>query len=284
MPKILNILTSLLTEASRFKMDPELNFYIQDLADRLWSMRDKKFTRKTFVDGFPFKTSDGVDGYVKVIINPRLRYLGYMETKPKESRDPMDFVMELQPKEYVSRRNLYLTIYHEMLHATDPSQSTKFSPKYSLTYDERSDEKYWGHPIEFRAITNEFLEGLELEMDRRTLMLKNPENKKYLVQSLDNILNYFANGEKLSKLSLDILRRVNDEEVLENRISKSISDIASENPRLSDFISAREGNEPYYLTYVELIKQHNPEIWPRFLTMLYKSIEDTKNKINIKGV
>ena len=115
-------------------------------------------------------------------------------------------------------------------------------------------------------------------------MLKNPENKKYLVQSLDNILNYFANGEKLSKLSLDILRRVNDEEVLENRISKSISDIASENPRLSDFISAREGNEPYYLTYVELIKQHNPKIWPRFLTMLYKSIEDTKNKINIKGV
>jgi hypothetical protein len=284
MPKILNILTSILTEASRFKMDPELNFYIQDLADRLWSMRDKKFTRKTLVDGFPFKTSDGVDGYVKVIINPRLPYLGYMDTNPKESRDPMDFVMELQPKEYVSRRNLYLTIYHEMLHATDPSQSTKFSPKYSLTYDEKSDEKYWGHPIEFRAISNEFLEGLELEMDRRTLMLKNPENKKYLVQSLDNILNYFSNGEKLSKLSLDILRRVNDEEVLENRISKSISDIASENPRLSDFISEREGNEPYYLTYVELIKKHNPKIWPRFLTMLYKSIEDTKSKINIKGV
>lgn len=284
MPKFLNILTNILSEASRFKMDPELNFYIQDLADRLWTMRDKKFTKKTLVDGFPFKTSDGVDGFVKVFINPRLPYLGNMETKPKESRDPMDFQMELQPKEYVSRRNLYLTIYHEMLHATDPSQSTKFSPKYTLTYDEKTDDKYWGHPIEFRAISNEFLEGLELEMDRRALMLKNPENKKYLIQSLDNILNYFSKGEKLSKLSLDILRRVNDEEVLENRISKSVSDITANYPGLSDFISAREGNEPYYLSYVELIKKYNPKIWPRFLTMLYKSVEDLKSKINNKGV
>ena len=133
-------------------MDPELNLYLHDLSDRLWQSRNKKLTKKTLVDVFPFKTSDGAQGQVKVVINPKLPYIGYMETKPKDSRDPMDFVMELQPKEYVSRKNLYLTIYHEMMHATDPSQSTKMSAKYLTTYNEKSDKDYWGHPIEFRAI------------------------------------------------------------------------------------------------------------------------------------
>lgn len=280
MPKIINILSNLLNEASRYKMDPELNLYIHDLASRLWEKRDKKYTRKTLVDGFPFKTSDGADGYVKVIINPRLKFIGQMETKPIGSRDPSDFVLEVQPKEYVSRKNLYLTLYHEMLHATDPSQSTKYNPKYMLNYDEFDDAKYWGHPIEFRAITNEFLEALEMEFERRLSMIRNPEQKKYLIQSLDNLLGYFSKNDELSKLTLDILRRVNDEEVLENLISKSLSDLTTIYPGISDFINAKEDEEPYYITYIELIKKHNPKGWPRFLTMLYKSIEDLKNKIN----
>jgi len=280
MPKIINILSNLLSEASRYKMDPELNLYIHDLASRLWEKRDKKYTRKTLVDGFPFKTSDGADGYVKVIINPRLKFIGQMETKPIGSRDPSDFVLEVQPKEYVSRKNLYLTLYHEMLHATDPSQSTKYNPKYMLAYDEFDDAKYWGHPVEFRAITNEFLEALEMEFERRLSIIRNPEQKKYLIQSLDNLLGYFSKNEELSKLTLDILRRVNDEEVLENLISKSLSDLTTIYPGISDFINAKQDEEPYYITYIELIKKYNPKGWPRFLTMLYKSIEDLKNKIN----
>lgn len=284
MPKIINILSNLLNEASRFKMDPELNFLLHDLADRLWEKRDKKYTRKTLVDGFPFKTSDGTDGYVKVIINPRLKFIGQMDTKPTGSRDPMDFVLEVQPKEYVSRRNLYLTLYHEMLHATDPSQSTKYNPKFMLSYDEHSDEKYWGHPIEFRTVTNEFLEALELEFERRLSFLRNGEQKKYLIQSLNNILGYFSRGEELNKFTLDILKRVNDEEVLDNLISKSLSDITTEFPGLADFIAKREDEEPYYITYIELIKKYNPKMWPSFLSMLYKSVEDLKNKIIKKGV
>jgi len=285
MNKFLNILTEILTEASRYKMEPELNLYLHDLADRLWNLRDKKFTKKTLVDKFPFKTSDGVDGQVKVIINPRLPYIGYMETKPKDSRDPMDFVMELQPKEYVSRKNLYLTIYHEMLHATDPSQSTRFSPKYMSTYNEKSDKDYWGHPIEFRTITNEFLEALEMEVDKRLSSLSEPLAKKYLLKSLKNILEYFAYGKKLSNYSFDLLSKVNDEGGLESRISDILSRISINNPDIIDkFMSRESKDEPYYLTYVELIKKHNPQIWPRFLTMLYKSIIELENKVKRKGV
>lgn len=280
MKKFLNILSNILNEASRYKMDPELNFLLHDISERLWNTRTKKFTKKTLVDKIPFKTSDGVQGMVKIFINPRLKYIGQMDTRPTGSRDPMDFEMELQPKEYVSRKNLYLTLYHEMLHATDPSQSTQYSTKYMSTYDEESDENYWGHPIEFRTVTNEFLEGLEMEYERRLAGLKNSDQKKYLIKSLNNVLGYFSRGEKLSKLSLDVLRRVNDEEVRDNIISRSLSDFTTKYPGLSDFIAAREDEEPYYITYIELIKKHNPKMWPNFLTMLYKSVQELKNKIS----
>jgi hypothetical protein len=110
MKKILNILNRLIVEQKRDVLDPELQSSIENLTNKLWSGRNKKYTRKTFIEQVPFKTKDGADGLVKVVINPRLSYVGEMVTKPYLSRDPMDFVMELQPKKYGSKKNLYLTI------------------------------------------------------------------------------------------------------------------------------------------------------------------------------
>ena len=281
MKKIVKILSELITESKRFKFDEKTYLEMMTLAQKLWNLRNKKFTKKTIVDGFRFKTSDGVDGFVKVIINPRLPYLGYMETRPKYSRDPMDFVMELQPKEFGSEKNLFLTIYHEMLHATDPSQSTKLSPKYLLTYNEKTDKHYWGHPIEFRAITNEFLEGLVNEFDRR---IKNysPEKAKFLIKSLENILDYFSKNKPLTKTSLDILRRINDETVLDTQLSNLVADFPTQYPGIEDFMTKR-GEKPYYLTYIEMIKENNPSIWPRFLTMLYNTSLEIKEMLKKKG-
>lgn len=278
MIKFVNILESVITEQKRFQFPPHLYTKMQEVTDKLWSNRNKVYDRKTQVDQISFKTSDGVDGQVRIVINPRLKYIGLMDTKPKMSRDPMDFVMELQPKEYGSKKNLFLTIYHEMLHATDPSQSTKMSMKQLSTYNEKKDEMYWGHPIEFRAITNEFLEGLVLEFNRRLKGLKIKENKKVLMKSLQNILNYFAKNEPLSKLSLNIISRINDEKVLDNKISKLVSDMPTSFPGVVEFM--KKGEEPYYLTYIELIKKFNPSIWPRFLKMFYNTSEEIKKTIN----
>lgn len=280
--KIIDILSTVITEQKRFRFDPETYTHLVDLTNNLWKNRNKKYKDKTLVDGFLFKTSDGIDGYVKIVVNPKLKYIGFMDTNPKDSRDPMDFVMELQPKEYGSKKNLFLTIYHEMLHATDPSQSTKTSVKLNTSYNEKRDEMYWGHPIEFRAITNEFLEGLVLEFERRLSRLKNLDNKKLLLKSLKNILNYFASGERLSKLSLDIFNRINDENVLDNRTSVIVSDFPTDYPGVTEFYDKKD--VPYYITYIELIKKYNPKIWPRFLTMLYNTSEEIKRLINKKGV
>lgn len=278
MKKILNILNHLIVEQKRDVVDPELYSSIEKLTDKLWSNRNKEYTKKTLIEQIPFKTKDGADGLIKIVINPRLSYIGEMGTKPYLSRDPMDFVMELQPKKYGSKKNLYLTIYHEIMHATDPTLSTKTSMRHLSTYNPLDDKQYWGHPIEFRAITNEFLEALVLEFKIRINRLKIPENKKFLTKSLENILNYFKQGTKLSKLSLDILRRMNDENVLDNRFSKLVADISSEFPQTSEFIPDKE--EPYFLTYIEKIKNHNPEIWRRFLTMLVKTSREIDDIIN----
>ena len=153
--------------------------------------------------------------------------------------------------------------------------------KYLSTYNEKSDKDYWGHPIEFRAITNEFLEALVGEFTRRFNRLKNVENKKFLLKSLNNILNYFGKNEKLSKLSLDILERLNDENIGDNKISKLLSNITVDYPQTTELLGNKE--EPYYLTYIELVKKHNPKMWPRFLTMLYNTKDEIEMLLNKEG-
>jgi len=113
--------------------------------------------------------------------------------------------------------------------------------------------------------------------------LRNLDNKKHLLKSLNNILNYFGKGEKLSNLSLDIIRRINDEGVNDNRISKLLSDISLDYPESVELIDT-DKEEPYYKTYIELIKKFNPDIWPKFLTMLYNTKDEIENIINEKGV
>lgn len=281
MKKTLDILSQLIIESKRIKLDTQTYLELTTLAEKLWAMRNKKFDKKTLVDGFSFKTSDGADGYVKIVINPRLPYIGHMETVPRFSRDPMDFVMELQPKEYESKKNLFLTIYHELLHAMDPALSTKMNMKFYSTYDEKSEERYWGHPIEFRTITNEFLQGLVMEFDRRIERIKNVENKKFLTKSLDNILNYFAKGEPLTKFTDDLIRRINDEHLIDNKISEVLADLQTNYPNISDMLDDKP-EEPYYITYIELIKKYNPNVWNKFLSMLYSTVEEIKELIDTK--
>jgi hypothetical protein len=281
--KFINILSDVITEQKRHKFDPETYAKLHSLVDSLWNDRNIEYKGKTIVDYVPITVKDGTQGQVQIRVNPRLKYIGYMGTKPKDSRDPMDIYIEVNPKFYESKKNLYLTLYHELIHAIDPTQSTKLNQKYQTTYNEKSDEMYWGHPIEFFAITNEFLEGLVIEFKRRADRIRNEDNRKYLNKSFKNILGYFAKGEKLSKVSSDILYKINDEYVKEDVISKVLDDLITNNPHLADYITMPK-DVPYYLNYIELIKKYNPKIWKRFLTMLFKTKDEIETIINKEGV
>jgi hypothetical protein len=283
MIKFINILSDVIVEQKRHKFEPETYEKIHSIVSKLWNNRTYPYKGKTVVDYLPITTKDGVQGQVEIRVNPRLKYIGFMGTKPKDSRDPMDIYIEVNPKFYESKKNLYLTMYHELIHAIDPTQTTQLSPKYLTTYNEKYDEQYWGHPIEFFSITNEFLEGLVLEFKRRADRIRNEDNRRHLNKSFKNILNYFAKGEKLSKVSSDILYKINDEYVEEGEISKVLDDLITNNPQLADYITMPK-DIPYYLHYVELIKKFNPKIWRRFLTMLFKTKDEVETIINKKGV
>jgi len=75
---------------------------------------------------------------------------------------------------------------------------------------------------------------------------------------------------------------MNDENVLDERYAKLVADISLEFPQTSEFIPEKE--EPYFLTYIENIKNHNPEIWRRFLTMLSKTSKEIEEIINKKTI
>jgi hypothetical protein len=277
MIKFINILSNVISEQKRYKLSPEDYTKLLELTDRLWTLHSKDIPRKIEVDQMEFKTADGSDGKVKIFLNPRYKNYGQMDLKPRTTRNPQKFVMQLNPKLFGSKKNLFLTLYHEFMHATDPNFTTKANDNYWKDYDPTVDEKYWGHPVEFRAVTNEFLEGLVNEFKRRNDRVNNVEKRQSLLMSLKNILNYFAKGEPLTRLSLDIINRISDEGLKDTRISNLLADISTDYPETSEFMNNKE---PYYLKLINTIKKFNPNMWPRFLKMLYDTVDEINDIIN----
>ena len=95
--------------------------------------------------------------------------------------------------------------------------------------------------------------------------------------SLKNILNYFAKSEPLTRLSLDIINRISDEGLKDTRISNLLADISTDYPETSEFMNNKE---PYYLKLINTIKKFNPDMWPRFLKMLYDTVDEINDIIN----
>ena len=277
MIKFINILSNVISEQKRYKLSPEDYTRLLELTDRLWSLRSKDIPRKIEVDQMEFKTADGSDGKVRIFLNQRYKNYGQMDLKPRTTSNPQKFVMQLNPKLFGSKKNLFLTLYHELMHGTDPNFTTKANDKYWEDYDPTVDEKYWGHPVEFRAVTNEFLEGLVNEFKRRNDRVNNVEKRQVLLMSLKNILNYFAKGEPLTRLSLDIINRISHEGLKDTRISNLLADISTDYPETSEFMNNKE---PYYLKLINTIKKFNPDMWPRFLKMLYDTVDEINDIIN----
>ena len=163
------------------------------------------FKKYTEITSIPIEIADGTPGTVEIVVDPELEHYGILDVKVEDSTDPNDFIIKINPNEVKSKKGLYQTLYHEIMHATDPMFSTKSTEAFWDTYDPEFDDKYWGHPVEFRAITNEFIEGLINEFTLRRSRVKTPNSIESLKKSLDNIMNHFSNGEKLSVLSSDII-------------------------------------------------------------------------------
>lgn len=278
MTKLINILSNILIEAKRIQIDPEITAQLEFLTNIIYKKKLKGINKLTPVGNIPLKISDGSTGNAEVIINPNLRDMGITDNISKDRLDPNAFVIYINPNRISNKKLIYQTLFHELMHATDPVFSTKFSEKLFSTYDTRVDEKYWAHQIEFRASANEFLEGLVREFSIRKSRLKNKENIVLLIKSANNILNYFSKGKKLTKLSFNILEEMGDDEHINNIISKVLRDISVEFPSVIELLPEKKEIPPY-LEALELIKVNDGKVWTKFLSMLYTTIEEIKQNL-----
>lgn len=271
-------LIDILNESTRVKMDPDFKRVLNNVVDIIFKKRKTGFKKYTEITSIPIEIADGTPGTVEIVVDPELEHYGILDVKVEDSTDPNDFIIKINPNEVKSKKGLYQTLYHEIMHATDPMFSTKSTESFWDTYDPEMDEKYWGHPVEFRAITNEFIEGLINEFTLRKSRVKNPTSIESLKKSLDNIMNHFSNGEKLSVLSTDIIGDMyGSEEMTRSRMI--LNNILIDNPEISDVLSKTERNLEY-IVVLELVKKYSGSDWKRFLGMLYKASEEIKEILN----
>ena len=149
-----------------------------------------------------------------------------------------------------TRKTLYNSIYHELQHLMDLFTAHYLTDKEIEKYDPEVDEKYWGHDFEFRAYSNETLEGIVNEYE--SLMGKH--TKKELLDSLRSLLEYFGKGGQADEIARDVLYAISSEEYTEDKY-------------------------PHSIEVLSLLRQHNPKRWKEFLKMLYSTISDLSKKI-----
>jgi len=271
-------LIDILNESTRVKVDPDFKRVLNNVVDIIFKKRKTGFKKYTEITSIPIEIADGTPGTVEIVVDPELEHYGILDVKVEDSTDPNDFIIKINPNEVKSKKGLYQTLYHEIMHATDPMFSTKSTESFWDTYDPEMDEKYWGHPVEFRAITNEFIEGLINEFTLRKSRVKNPTSIESLKKSLDNIMNHFSNGDKLSILSTDIIGDMyGSEEMTRSRMV--LNNILIDNPEISDVLRKTERNLEY-MVVLELVKKYSGSDWKRFLGMLYKASEEIKEILN----
>ena len=278
MGKFITILSGLIQEAGRIKLDFKTQTLLDSFVNKIYKKKLSGVNQYTSLGYMPILTSDGFHGEVEIVLDPELPYLGLLDQKVEDSTDPNDFIILINPNKITSRKYLYQTLFHELMHATDPVFSTKQSEKVWSTYDPEVDEKYWAHPIEFRASANEFLEGIVREFNIRKNRLRNKSNIITLMKASDSILDYFSKGKKLNKLAFNIINEITNDEHLNNVINNILKDIPLQYPDVIELMPERQ-NPPNYINVIELIKKYDPEIWKRFLTMLYKTMDEIKTSL-----
>jgi hypothetical protein len=154
-PELLNTAEPLV-QLSGPTSNPQL-LQLENLTNLIYKKKLKGVSQVTPVGNIPLKISDGSVGNAEVIIDPNSSEMGYIDNASEDKLDPKKFIIYINPNRISSKKLIFQSLYHEYMHVTDPVFSTKFSEKLWATYDSSIDEKYWAHPIEFRATANEFL-------------------------------------------------------------------------------------------------------------------------------
>jgi len=239
--------------AKRVKLDPRTEEDIKYLSQLIWTASKtedddtpKKGTisvidpKGSQVDVPVFYISDlpaqgGVFPFNKT--QPRTLYNLFIVVNPQEALVP-------------SLKSTYHILYHEVQHLMDLNTTEFLNQKSEQKYSPEDREKgYWGHDFEFRAFTNEVMNGIYNEY----LDLLGKYDVEQISDSVDTMLSYFGKNGKLDEIGQQVLYSISSESEIE------------------DF--------PYILKLISKLRRFNPQKWNQFLKMLYSTSQEIKKEL-----
>lgn len=271
-----------LSESSkRYILDEKNLSSMISLLDLIYDTIKKGFRKRSIfkLTEVDIETIDGTNYQLPVYIDPKLEGYAALGFDKEQELSTKNLALIVNPYMAKSKKNLYNSLYHEFLHAVDPTITSKPSKKYQSKYGDPTErpDLYYSHGIELRAITGEFFEALVNEFKERKKYIKDENDKLVLLNSLKNIVNFFVELESLSSLSYNILDEMSGENNLDNKFRLQMSNIFKEYPQTSEFVKDCPEKEPYFLIIIDLIRYYSPKGWKKFLTMLYSTSQEIKN-------
>lgn len=256
--------------SKRFTLDKSSKDEISNIVDDLFSYcQENKNKRKIrLYKSINLKTLDGSPFTLPIYIDRNFEGgqagIGFVDPDLQPTRHALgNLHLIVNPKYVFSKKSLYNTLYHEILHAVDPTITSKHSPKYLSKYGDSVEEpeKYFSHGIELRGITGEFFEALVQEFKERADSCKDIGDVEALEDALNSIVVFFNEMQMFDPLAHDILHSMDG---IINGTSKDLD------------------TEPDCLVNIDLIRSSSPEGWKMFLKMLYATSEEIKGFLTEK--
>jgi len=166
--------------------------------------------------------------------------------------------------ENVGLEKLRLMIKHEIIHAKDPALNQHYRKE---PYDSSKEEVYYKSWAEFQTMTGQFFEAITTGVDRA---LESGVSKDTILKALDNILQYYSGKVKFfTDDTNDFIQGTKTRNAFQSLIKFASSIVLGSN----------QSAIQTYAAYIQGIKQYNPEGYKEYLTDLYKTIDQAKDKL-----
>ena len=246
-----------LSEGSkRVKLHPRTEADVEYLSQTLWAASkegDDETPKKGTIMVIDPKGS-GVDIPVYYLSDFPAQG-GVFPLRKDKQRNLYNLFIVVNPQEALnpSLKSTYHILYHELQHLMDLNSTEYTSEKKEKEYSPEDRGKgYWGHEFEFRAFSNEVMNGIYKEY--KDLFKKFDDQD--IIKSVDSMINFFGKSSHLDALGQKVLY--------------SISSEKKQGPY----------EYPYVLKVAHLLKKNAPQRWNSFLKMLYNVGEEIKNELS----
>lgn len=161
--------------------------------------------------------------------------------------------------ENIGLEKLRKVLKHELIHAKDPAENQHYSNR---GYKSDNAEVYYKSWTEFQTMTGQFFEAITTGVDRA---LRLGMSKDDILKALNNILQYYSGKTKIfNQEAKDFIQGSGKRNIFQSIINF-----------FTKFKSAIED----YAEFLSMIKKYNPEGYKEFLTDLYKTIDQAKDRL-----